>query len=411
MGDTFPPTLRGLDNRIRTNISSTLSTTYQELGRMCRYVAVKDLARLPYCLVTQETMQFFTQRDVVSIRQFARHVDRLDLQIQRTEKHKLAASDLRESVTYRSACTPHKNSYDAADAAEPEYDFMRVVLFAAPQVGKTGTFLRVVSALQGILPETRDEMVVPDVIVRTFPPLGAHWNKPYWKDVETQIATWQQSGTKQFLEPGKYAPTLLYERVKLFMELAQAPSAVAPSAFLEELLRRECLSSKWAQQQQHVALKAVADITLPSVGRHPLEVVATTAKELRALMVLLDFDRRVHLVRSGSVKQWLKQSNNYVDDTLVASAFQRASCTWTAVSLVLHLVQHDILKCSAGPSAVVKKVPREQPSFARPCAMPSTEAAMPGVPVVVNSAMYEDFEIQLHIPDEYISVPGSLCQL
>ena len=175
LGDTFPHTFHCLDMRARYRTdppSSMMSTLVQELGRLCRYSKEGPGQDMPYALISEKLYS-----DVIPPTGYTgsrltwlllKHGNRLDTHITlehpgEWQQRAPQCQSIDELTGLMRQCCKARDDqdsavpdedgassgsrvicYDAGNRQKPEeqrYHKRRLLLFAEPQIGKTGSFL------------------------------------------------------------------------------------------------------------------------------------------------------------------------------------------------------------------------------------------------------------------------------
>lgn len=164
MGDTFPRSFNCMDLRLRQmgtkkkTKASPLTTTYQELGRLCRYTDETDNHKLPYALIGQNLEKQLTTEmlnyngkvltgNAVSYGSFLIEGE-IDMYVM---LKRLGVKDIDEG--YKIDLKAGKNHYDF-DREGPHHE-NRLLCTAEPQRGKTGSYLSAIAQLNTIICEAK----------------------------------------------------------------------------------------------------------------------------------------------------------------------------------------------------------------------------------------------------------------
>ncbi|CAH1775368.1 unnamed protein product [Owenia fusiformis] len=135
MGDTFPSSLNTMDLRLHFQDSKNppyFNAIVQELGRLCRYSEEMPLNELPYVLIGKHLYENF-ENSLDSSAVYYGYIEQ------------------KPSMLDRRLKADNKAGGKGADVDNETKHFNRILLSAEPQIGKTGTYLKVISLIKKII--------------------------------------------------------------------------------------------------------------------------------------------------------------------------------------------------------------------------------------------------------------------
>lgn len=183
MGDTFPPTLRAMDLRLRNADKSTvyLNAFTQELGRLCRYTTLDQEDKLPYAVIgtaLYNKLSSTLRGGEVAYYSYFASDNKIDPKIGRGGQGDTTGYKAKKSnADFRTVDTVKRNNH--------------YLLKAEPQIGKTGAYLSVLIECRRIVcPEAEelelesDEEMFEEEMVGHKTENALKWMYPYWKIVD-----------------------------------------------------------------------------------------------------------------------------------------------------------------------------------------------------------------------------------
>ncbi len=186
LGDTFPQTFRCLDMRVRNRAGQpAISTEVQELGRLCRY-SDPDTKNLPYALVSRRLHDYLKEKVPKTLAELlSAHLKNLDSHMTMTgqpppesetpqtmeevtrfmrtscraraeqEKQKKTTDEEKQMREQEGAGVSYdEKRFERQLLPEQRYHRNRILLYAEPQIGKTGAYLGLIEVLRHrLMPE------------------------------------------------------------------------------------------------------------------------------------------------------------------------------------------------------------------------------------------------------------------
>lgn len=249
MGDTFPGrSFNFLDLRCRSEASPNLATFVQEIGRLCRYCADSELDNLPRALLPVSLYNKMNEKR--SIKELNMNKD-MHLKVYNSWKSAQHWNEVQQIRRTTVICDRKgTNHYDfqrrrkAEEEGTPMFTHKnRLLLFANPQIGKTGAFIHLLCRIKDYIERnkmaTAEDLATESPMDNIMPTsnikfLASDWMIPYHAFVN--VGKPGEGWKYESLTPGKYGERVLDYRLQLWNDSNQNWKK-----FLQLLARKEVL--------------------------------------------------------------------------------------------------------------------------------------------------------------------------
>ena len=162
MGDTFPRTVNCMDLRLFSTETATVTITQmmQELGRLCRYVDRSEAVNEPFAIVGEKLYKKLKKHvnTCASFTAIKMHPDTKMIQTKDKKNWDEEKPDLPFRVRWLGyEAGPTSCDHEHEPKRVPEN---RLLLQAEPQIGKTGTYLRLIEELRSKICRDEDSELI-----------------------------------------------------------------------------------------------------------------------------------------------------------------------------------------------------------------------------------------------------------